>query len=334
MKEYQTILGVNGTPLGGQLARSWRLRMLILTGVLLGVTMVWTPQAEAGSVGWSSVKITESGFDFGGEGFVAGAPTKSGYLAWDLNDGKLKPALHGHLHLKDVRDLCARMRLDYYSITHIFLTTKYGGQVCADNDKRHEWDVNLAPYESNKIGKVKVSIEKLTAKKDWTIVGSETVTLSTVHDKVKITEDGFDFGGEAFALGAPTNSGDVAWSWSNGQVTPHLTGVLHINNAAGACARMKLDYFQEDGTRLAEEFGGKVCAPDNQHHSWTVDLMPFSDGKLESIKVSIQTLAADGQWRTIGTETSWYVYHAATVALCGGGGGCLANQFPLGVEVK
>lgn len=75
MKEYQTIPGVNGTPLGGQLARSWRLRMLILTGVLLGVTMVWTPQAEAGSVGWSSIKITESGFDFGGEGFVAGAPT-------------------------------------------------------------------------------------------------------------------------------------------------------------------------------------------------------------------------------------------------------------------
>ena len=77
--------------------------------------------------------------------------------------------------------------------------------MCADNDKRHEWDVNLAPYESNKIGEVKVSIEKLTAKKDWTIVGSETVKLSTVHDKVKITEDGFDFGGEAFALGAPTN---------------------------------------------------------------------------------------------------------------------------------
>ncbi|MDH5738854.1 MAG: hypothetical protein OEY77_00850 [Nitrospira sp.] len=334
MKEYQTNPCVNCMPLGGQLARSWRLRTLILAGVVLGITMVWTPQARAGSVGWSSVKITKSGFDFGGEGFVAGAPTKAGYLAWDLNDGQLKPALHGHLHLKDVRDLCARMRLDYYSNTHIFLTTKYGNQVCADNDKRHEWDVNLAPYESNKIGEVKVSIEKLTAKKDWTIVGSETVKLSTVHDKVKITEDGFDFGGEAFALGAPTNSGDVAWSWSNGQVTPHLTGVLHINNAAGACARMRLEYFQEDGAQLAEKFGGKVCASDNQHHSWTVDLKPFSNGKLTKIEVSIQTLAADGNWRAIGTDTSRYVHIPATMALCSGSGGCLASQYPLGVEVK
>ena len=120
MKEYQINPSVNGMPLEGQLARSWRSRMLILTGVVLGITMVWTPPAGAGSVGWSSVKITKSGFDFGGEGFVAGAPTKAGYLAWDVNDGKLKPALHGRLYLKDVRDLCARMRLDYYSNTHIF----------------------------------------------------------------------------------------------------------------------------------------------------------------------------------------------------------------------
>jgi hypothetical protein len=63
-------------------------------------------------IGWSSIKITEPGFDFGGETFVVGAPTDDGWLDWFLVDGQLTPSLTGHLHLNDVRELCARMRMD------------------------------------------------------------------------------------------------------------------------------------------------------------------------------------------------------------------------------
>jgi|GEM_PF-1346718 len=271
-------------------------------------------------IGWSSIKITEPGFDFGGETFVAGSPTDEGWLDWFLVDGQLTPSLTGHLHLNDVRELCARMRMDYYVGGRLW-TTKYGGQVCADDDKHHEWDVFLNDYSSSKIDEVRVSIEKLTASKDWTIVGSQRRKLTPVIDKVKITEDGFDFGGQTFVGSGPTHSGEVVWTWSGAQVSPHLKGTLHINNAATACARMRIEYFKEDDSRLAEKFGGTVCAPDNKHHAWDVDLEPYSNNKLAYIKISIQTLGADDVWRTVGSTTSSYVRVPA--ALCGGGGSCI-----------
>lgn len=272
---------------------------------------------KATMIGWSSIKITESGFDFGGDTFIAGAPTDDGWLDWHLVDGQLTPSLSGHLHLNDVRDLCARMRMDYYVGGQLW-TTKTGGQVCASNDKHHEWDVNLADYTSSKIDEVRVSIEKLTATKDWTIVGSQRRKLGPVHHKVKITEDGFDFGGETFLGSGPTNSGEVIWTWKGAQVSPRLTGTLHINNAATACARMRIEYFKEDDTRLTEKFGGTVCAPDNRHHHWDVDLEPYSDNKLAYVKISLQTLGADDTWRTVGSTTSHYL--KVPIALCGGGG--------------
>ena len=308
------------------LGSSRRLRLMTwLISATLFVSMPAAIVAHAASlfsdikatwIGWSSVKITEPGFDFGGETFVAGAPTTDGHLEWFLENGQLTPALQGHLHLNDVQDLCARMRMDYYLGGRLWTTT-YGGQVCAADDKHHEWDVSLADYSSNKIDEVKVSIEKLTATKNWTIVGSQTVKLKTVHDKVKITEDGFDFGGETFVAGVPTSAGTVAWTYGGGQVTPHLTGTLHINNAASACARIRIEYFKEDDTRLEEKFGGKVCAPDNRHYTWSVDLKPYSNHELTHITISLQTLSTDNTWRTVGTTTSRYVW--APVAVCGGG---------------
>lgn len=261
---------------------------------------------EAHWIGWSPIKITTSGFDFGGATFVAGAPTSYGWLGWYLEDGQLRPALYGHLHLDDVRDLCARMRVDYF-VGDLLWHTEYGGQVCASDDTHHAWEVSLNSYRSSKTNKVTVSIEKLTAKKDWTLVGSDTQALTPMHDKILITQDGFDFGSESFALGVPTGSGEVIWTWEGAQVRPHLMGSLHINNAASACARMRIDYFTIDGTQIAEKFGGKVCAPDNRHHHWDVDLEPFSDNKLASIKVGLQTLGTDDVWRTIDTATSAYV---------------------------
>jgi len=271
-------------------------------------------------LGWSPIKITESGFDFGGEVFVAGAPTTYGWLGWYMEDGQLRPALYGHLHLNDVRDLCARMRIDYYVGDQLW-TTKYGGQVCAPNDKHHEWNVSMNEYSNSKINKVRVSIEKLTATKNWTMVGSETQKLKAVHDKVKITEDGFDFGGNTFVAGVPTNSGEVTWTWGGAQVNPRVTGTLHINNAASACARMRIEYFKVDDTRLTEKFGGKVCAADNRHHTWSVDLEPYSDNKLAYIKIGLQTLGTDDVWRTIGTTTSVYV--KVYPSLCESRVGCL-----------
>ncbi len=290
-------------------------RMMTLGLLVLGLLyptglILQTPAALADEraywLGWSPIKITEKGFDFGGKLYVAGAPTTYGWLGWYMEDGQLRPALYGHIHLDDVRDLCARMRIDYYIGDQLW-TTKYGGQVCAPDDKHHAWEVSMNEYNSSKIDKVRVSIEKLTATKDWTIVASETQKLKKIHDKVKITEDGFDFGGKTFVAGAPTDSAEVIWTWSGAQVSPRVTGTLHINNSASVCARMRIEYFKVDDTLLAEKFGGKVCAPDNKHYTSEVDLEKYTDNKLAYIKIGLQTLGTDDKWRTIGTVSSHYV---------------------------
>ena len=263
-------------------------------------------ETKAYWLGWSPIKITEKGYDFGGKTFAAGAPTSYGWLGWYLEDGSLRPALYGHLHLDDVQDLCARIRIDYY-IGDILWTSKYGGQVCASDDKHHAWEVSMNDFSSSKNDKVRVSIEKLTATKDWTMVGSQTQKLKAIHDKVKITEDGFDFGGDSFVAGAPTGSGEVIWTWSGAQATPRLIGTLHINNSASACARIRIEYFNVDNTLLAEKFGGKTCAPDNRHYTSEINLEKYSDNKLAYLKIGLETLGTDDKWRTIGRATSVYV---------------------------
>ncbi len=275
-------------------------------------------------IGSQSVKITASGFDFGGNTFVAGAPTGSGDVHWHIVDGQINPIVDGTLHLNDVQGLCARMRVDYYVNSSTVWTTRYGGEVCAPDDKHHAYSVALGEYTSNKISEVKVSVEKKTASQDWQSVGSQRVKLITTHSSVKITEDGFDFGGQTFIGSGPTNSGEIAWSWSGGQITPHLTGTLHINNAASACARMRIEYYSATDERLSDQYGGKVCAVDNKHHSWNVDLKPFDDGKIVWVRVSLQNLGADEVWRTVGSHSVSYAIKP--IALCGGGGGCLRRE--------
>lgn len=49
---------------------------------------------------------------------------------------------------------------DLYGGAHVPLATKFGGQVCAKDDKHQSWDVALSPYTSSKTNEVKISVEK------------------------------------------------------------------------------------------------------------------------------------------------------------------------------
>ncbi|GJL52665.1 MAG: hypothetical protein NPIRA01_38920 [Nitrospirales bacterium] len=273
--------------------------------------LVWTQQqAHSQTIDDSAVnvKIKENKFIF------------DGHVLWSIDDGEVRPRLSGELDLKDAGGLCGRMRMDFYAEGHVLLLSKYGGEVCAKGDSRQSWSVSLDPYDSNKLNEIKVSIEKKTASKDWTIIGSETVKLKPIHHKVKITEDGFDFGGKSFALGAPTGSGDVTWSWSGGKITPRVTGTMHINNAASACARLQIKYFSLDGDLLETKVGGKFCASDNSHWYKNVDLSKYSDWKIASIQINLQTLGSDNSWRTVGKSSSRYTHVSSnsSVRLTGG----------------
>lgn len=114
------------------------------------------------------------------------------------------------------------------------------------------------------------------------------------NDTVKLTSSGFDFGNSDFVLGAPSGSGDLDWIHTGGRLKPHLTGTLHLDDVDGDCARMRLDYSDADGDALATRFGGTVCASDDHHHEFTVDLQPYESAYVDEVKVTVEKQTTPG----------------------------------------
>jgi hypothetical protein len=194
------------------------------------------------------------------------------------------------------------MRLRYYDVAGTQLNESFGGTVCVNDDAHHAYSVDLDPYSDDSIASINIAVMKQTATGEF-VATSSTYYANTFPDEVKITEPGVDFGSSGYSFGAPTGSGSLAWGLNDGETTAHLTGTLHLDNSSGVCARMNLRYLTEGGSFWHSEPGGDVCAPDNGHHSWTVDLAPYTTNKITQVEVQLQTLAANGSWVTAGSDT-------------------------------
>jgi hypothetical protein len=277
-------------------------RKLTTAALTFAAAGLFAGSAQAAVIDTDSVKQTSTGYDFGGLTFVAGAPTGSGEIHFHLEGGQIRPHLLGTLHLNDADGTCGRMRLQYRDDAGVLLTTKFGGQVCVNDDAHHAFSVDLDPYSDNRIDRVDVAVMKKTATGEF-VAASSSYTANTFSDSVKITEDGVDFGDDNFLLSGPTGSGAVSWGLDDGAVKPHLTGTLHLNNSNGACARMNIRYLAENGAFLTERAGGTVCASDNGHHEFTVDLDPYESNKVGKVTIQLQTLAANGSYVTAGSST-------------------------------
>jgi hypothetical protein len=134
-----------------------------------------------------------------------------------------------------------------------------------------------------------------------TIAGSAQASVIDT-DSVKLVSTGYDFGSSGWALGAPTGLGEVHFHHEGGQIRPHLLGTIHLNDADGTCGRMRLEYFDPAGTLLSTNFGGDVCVTDDQHHSWSVDLDPYHDDSIATVRVSVQKETVSG-WSTTASAT-------------------------------
>ena len=121
-------------------------------------------------------------------------------------------------------------------------------------------------------------------------------------DSVKLTGTGYDFGNGTLIAGSPTGSGDLKFDYTGGQIKPHLTGTLHMNDVSGTCARMHLDYRDRSGTSLRIEHGGTVCVNDDEHHEFSVDLQPYADNRVASVLVQLEKETVSG----------WFVVDNAT----------------------
>jgi hypothetical protein len=259
--------------------------------------------AQAAVIDTDAVKLTAAKYDFGGSTYVAGAPTGSGDLEFKLSGGKITPRLTGTLHLNDADGTCARMQLRYFDKQgEELVDPKRGGTKCETDDQHHAYDVDLDPYSDDSIASVEVGLQKKTAT-GWSTVETRTVSANVHADNVKITEQGADLGGQDFAAGAPIGSAQLDWNLDDGVVEPRLTGYLHLDNSGGLCARINLRYLTEGGSFLTREAGGEVCAEDNSHHRFSVDLAPYDSSKIGKVKVQLQTRGTNGSWNVAGSKT-------------------------------
>jgi hypothetical protein len=278
-------------------------RSMKLTPVLAAAAaLALAGPAQAAVIDTDPVRLTDEGYDFGNPLFVAGAPTGSGDPEFDFTNMRITPRLIGTMHVDDADGTCARMRLTYRDDAGDELTTRYGSTLCVDDDDHYELPTDLDPYADDEIDRVQVAVERESAT-GWSTVESDTYTVDTHDDDVRITEDGVDFGGDGFSIGAPAGSGEMNWDFDDGDVTPRLVGALHLNNSSGVCARIRLRYLTDAGLLLTTREDAARCANDNGHHEWTIDFDPHTSNKIGQVRVQLQTQANNGSWLTAGAET-------------------------------
>ena len=283
---------------------------------------------DYGEVAEDGVRFNDNGIDFGWSAWALGAASGNGRLDWLLGCGGLKPRLRGYLHMTDVAGWCSRMRIDYLTHAKTLMATRYSEEFCAQNNRHQSKYIYVWGYGHEKINAVKVVLERKDGSGFWKPLRDETYTLPTIHSVVKITEDGFDFGGNKFSLGSPTNKADVTFTWSGGKVTPHVKGTLYMNNVAGVCARMKIEYYRTTHTsdRPREEqfqfdeygntqdsywhrvwdkskYGGNRVCPQIihcMHGSWISSRMGMNIWQVSWSRLKVRW--ADGSWAKVGSE--------------------------------
>jgi hypothetical protein len=224
---------------------------------------------------------------------------KNGDLWWGYDTDGISAHLFGDLKLNNADGWCARMRMEYFDDS-VSIATKYGGIECGTDNRTYTYSVDLNPYVDPDTDLVKVSVQKEKASSDdWTIVESAYFKPTLVTDKIKMTSDGVDFGDEYWGIGAPTGSGTVEWEQGEGMnLTPHIHGTLYLNNVAGLCARLDIEY-DADGAVLTHKQSGRACAPDNGRYAATIDTAPYTSDRIVDVLVTLQTQSADGSWHDV-----------------------------------
>ena len=140
------------------------------------------------------------------------------------------------------------------------------------------------------------------------------------NDPVQLLSNKFDFGDNTFVAGAPTGSGNLAWDYSGGLVSPQLTGTLHLRNAAGLCGRMRVEQYDRAGVLLNTTLGGAVCAANNAHQAFAVNLNPVGNALTDSVLVSIERTSAAVGWTTAASASVTANTHDDAVLIAPGGG--------------
>lgn len=170
-----TTTATTDTTASGRSRRSLasRLARLVPVAVAAGLSMgALADPAGAIVLDTDRPRITGQQLDFG-TNWLAGAPLNGGYLKWDVTNGVVKPMLTGNLYINNAPGTCGRMQLQYFNSAGTKLATKNGALKCATDGSRHTFAIDMKPYSSSAITKVKVVLQVQQSSGSFGTIGSQ-----------------------------------------------------------------------------------------------------------------------------------------------------------------
>lgn len=126
----------------------------------------------------------------------------------------------------------------------------------------------------------------------------------TQTNDVLILADGLSVGGEGWESGEPAAPATLTWNqaWFGAGAT--LNGLMHFDGVAGSCARVRLISYDGNGVAIDTAYSDEECAFDDGH-SGRVFEVESAYGAAE-VKITLQSLALNGTWGSIGSKTVTY----------------------------
>jgi hypothetical protein len=125
-------------------------------------------------------------------------------------------------------------------------------------------------------------------------------------DTFAINGEHADFGRDPHLLGTPLVGGDVVFSVNSGVVTASISGRTYLDDLAGSCARVKLDFLRADNTVIAglSTTGVDVCSASSGLHESAVWTRTRSGAQIAKVRVSTQIQLTNGNFTTTGSKTA------------------------------
>lgn len=123
------------------------------------------------------------------------------------------------------------------------------------------------------------------------------------YDRVKLTGAETDFGRNWDSFGTPLNGGYLYWELNNGEVEADLEGYLYMKNAAGDCAKIQLEYHDDNHHVLAVDESPRFCTQSDRKVQFFINEEESNQFTTHVVIRLLEDNGSDGTYSTVSSGT-------------------------------
>lgn len=121
--------------------------------------------------------------------------------------------------------------------------------------------------------------------------------------RVKLLGSEIDFGRNWDTFGAPLNGGYLYWELNNGEVEADLEGYLYMKNAAGDCAKIQIEYHDDNHHVLATDESPRYCTQSNGKVQFFINEEESNQFTTHVVIRLLEDNGSDGTYSTVASQT-------------------------------